>query len=99
MRILSFHSEASILLFSQLVVSKTFKFAVGCSKQLRREAIERKNTKENEEANKMKTTMAKLTKLEVQKRKLLIEAEEEASALQKKIDLERKKLKNMKNHA
>lgn len=61
----------------------------------RKEAIEKKKLKENQEASNLKTTMETLAKLEAKKRKLLLEAEEEASVLQKEIEREKKKMKNM----
>nr|CAD7194506.1 unnamed protein product [Timema douglasi] len=56
----------------------------------RREAIEEMKKKESEEANRSKTTLETVNKLEAKKRKLLQQAEEEASALQTEIDLEKK---------
>nr|CAD7405688.1 unnamed protein product [Timema cristinae] len=61
----------------------------------RREAIEEMKKKESEEANRSKTTLETVNKLEAKKRKLLQQAEEEASALQTEIDLEKKRLRKM----
>nr|CAD7430315.1 unnamed protein product [Timema monikensis] len=65
----------------------------------RREAIEEMKKKESEEANRSKTTLETVNKLEAKKRKLLQQAEEEASALQTEIDLEKKRLRQMPRHA
>nr|CAD7198537.1 unnamed protein product [Timema douglasi] len=59
----------------------------------RREAIEEMKKKESEEANKSKTTLETVNKLKAKKRKLLQQAEEEASALKIEIDLEKKRLR------
>nr|CAD7600827.1 unnamed protein product [Timema genevievae] len=64
-----------------------------CSK--RREAIEEMKKKESEEANRSKTTLETVNKLEAKKRKLLQQTEEEASALQIEIDLEKKRLRQI----
>nr|CAD7427389.1 unnamed protein product [Timema monikensis] len=61
----------------------------------RREAIEEMKKKESEEANRSKTTLETVNKLEAKKRKLLQQAEEEASALQTEIDLEKKRLRQI----
>nr|CAD7401699.1 unnamed protein product [Timema cristinae] len=61
----------------------------------RREAIEEMKKKESEEANRSKTTLETVNKLEAKKRKLLQQAEEEASALQTEIELEKKRLRQM----
>nr|CAD7430980.1 unnamed protein product [Timema monikensis] len=61
----------------------------------RREAIEEMKKKESEEANRSKTTLETVNKLEAKKRKLLQQAEEEASALQTEIDLEKKRLRKI----
>nr|CAD7426883.1 unnamed protein product [Timema monikensis] len=61
----------------------------------RREVIEEMKKKESEDANRSKTTLETVNKLEAKKRKLLQQAEEEASALQTEIDLEKKRLKQM----
>nr|CAD7201329.1 unnamed protein product [Timema douglasi] len=59
----------------------------------RREAIEEMK-KENEEANRSKTPLETVNKLETKKRKLLQQAEE-VSALQTEIDLEKKRLRQI----
>nr|CAD7426831.1 unnamed protein product [Timema monikensis] len=61
----------------------------------RREAIEEMKKKESEEANRSKTTLEAVNKLESKKRKLLQQVEEEASALQTEIDLEKKRLRQI----
>nr|CAD7568760.1 unnamed protein product [Timema californicum] len=61
---------------------------------IRKEAIEEMKKKESEEANKSKT-LETVNKLEAKKRKLLQQAEEEASALQTEIDLEKKRLRQI----
>nr|CAD7577512.1 unnamed protein product [Timema californicum] len=59
----------------------------------RREAVEEMKKKESEEAHRSKTTLETVNKLEAKKRKLLQQAEEEASALQTEIDSEKKRLR------
>nr|CAD7195497.1 unnamed protein product [Timema douglasi] len=61
----------------------------------RREAIEEMKKKESKEANRSQTTLETVNKLEAKKRKLLQQAEEEASALQTEIDLEKKRLRQI----
>nr|CAD7395335.1 unnamed protein product [Timema cristinae] len=63
----------------------------------RREAIEEMKKKESEEANRSKTTLEAVNKLESKKRKLLKQVEEEASALQTEIDLEKKRLRQIES--
>nr|CAD7574290.1 unnamed protein product [Timema californicum] len=61
----------------------------------RREAIKEMKKKKSEEANRSKTTLETVNKLEAKKRKLLQQAEEEASALKTEIDLEKKRLRQI----
>nr|CAD7392730.1 unnamed protein product [Timema cristinae] len=60
-----------------------------------RDAIEEMKKKESEEANRSKTTLETVNKLEAKKRKLLQQVEKEASARQTEIDLEKKRLRQM----